>query len=194
MVVGALAVVAVTMFAVGRTSSGGASPAATPSDGGDKPGSACTFVERSAEGAATTAAAGLHAIGELFLDSSNSDRVEATLGRYVVAEQRAVVRSALAALKSKPLGSGYVSTPMLWSETPSPAGALGEVSVRLLTVDAVRDTSGAEKAGSSVSDVVLRWDGTQGFWRLVRWPANQDAAVRADLEQHGRPFCMAASA
>jgi hypothetical protein len=195
------------LFAMGRSSAtvtraDAASGTPPPASGSTEK---CSVVEHSPEGAATTAAVGLYqlALADMGSPASSPERakaVESILARYVVPEQRSVMRqylqtsqSTLTDILETPLAYQVVSYGQPGNRSASPDTAT-EAVIRLLVVDYGRTTDGAPKSSSGVIDATLQWDETQGFWRLAKWPGNDDPAALAQLLQNVKGFCHAATA
>lgn len=162
----------------------------------------CSVVQHSPEGAATTAASGLYelALANMGSPAASPERaqtVEKILARYVVAEQRSVMRqyletsqSTLTDILEMPMAYQVVS----YGEPGDPAGApdASTAVIRLLVVDYGRAADGTPKSSSGVIDATLHWDPTQDFWRLASWPGNDDPAALTGLLQNVKGFCHAA--
>lgn len=178
-------------FAVGR--SGSATTAGPAAAAVAETKSACEVVDHSPSGAATTAVAGLYQLalanlGEADPAPDKVAAVEKILDRYVIADQRARMRAYLSSARSTltlvldmPVGYQVVAY--------DPTTAL----IRLLVVDAGAGADGTAKAASGLIDVTLRWDETQGFWRMVSWPGNDDPAALAGLLRGVKGFCHTAT-
>jgi hypothetical protein len=199
--------VGVGLFAMGRSSATATKAAAASETPPSSSGSSdkCAVVEHSPEGAATTAAVGLYqlALANMGSPASSPQRtktVEDILARYVVPDQRSVMREYLQASQSTltdiletPLAYQVVSYGQPGNASASPDSAT-EAVIRLLVVDYGRAADGTSKSSSGVIDATLQWDATQGFWRLAKWPGNDDPAALAQLLQNKKGFCHAASA
>ena len=164
---------------------------------------ACSVVEHSPEGAATTAASGLYelALANMGSPAASPERakaVEKILTRYVVAEQRSIMRQYLETSQSTL--TGILDMPMAYQvvsygQPGDPAASTNDAStavIRLLVVDYGTSADGTPKSSSGVIDATLQWDETQGFWRLASWPGNDDPAALTGLLQSVKGFCHAA--
>ena len=192
-------------FAMGRSSATDKTAAATSGPPPTTTGAtaACSVVEHSPEGAATTAASGLYelALANMGSPAASPERakaVEKILARYVVAEQRSIMRQYLEASQSTltdilnmPMAYQVVSYGQPGDPAASPDDASTAV-IRLLVVDYGTSADGTPKSSSGVIDVTLQWDETQGFWRLASWPGNDDPAALTGLLQSEKGFCHAA--
>ncbi len=168
----------------GTTSTGPATVEETP---------ACSFVEHSAGGAATTAVSGLYQLalanlGEQDPTPEHAAAVEKILDRYVISDQRQAMRTYLAAARSTL--SVVVDMPVGYQVVAyDPSTAM----IRLLVVDAGATEDGVAKSASGLIDVTLRWDSTQEFWRMVSWPGNDNPDALAGLLHGMKAFCHAAA-
>ena len=210
-VAGTLAIVillGVAMYAMGRSSASPAPRSASAAPPASVPGSseACSVVEHSPEGAATTAASGLYelALANLGTPDSSPDRakdIERILARYVVADQRPVMRqyldstqSTLTDIHEMPVAYQVVSYgDGAGGPGPTPPASATSAVVRLLVVDYARAADGTARSTTGVIDATLRWDETQGFWRLASWPGNDDPAALDALLANSKGFCHAAA-
>jgi hypothetical protein len=176
------------VFLIGRASGSPARATAAPAQ---TAGPCPAVADHTAEGAATTAAAGLAALAVIDLAPASTPdlpvTIEQTLARYVVPEQRAAVRAYLAA--DTPALDGAATVPVAYAVSSYSDDV---AAVRLLAVDYARH-DGKNVTAAGVITATLRWDATQELWRLVTWPADPDPEAVAKVAGSGRLYCHVAS-
>ena len=148
-------------FAMGRSSAADTASAAPsgppPTNAGATDG--CSVVEHSPEGAATTAASGLYelALADIGITGRLAERakaVEKILTRYVVADQRSLMRQYLEASQStltNILDMPVAYQVVAYGQSADPAAPPSDAStaiIRLLVVDYGTSADGTSKSSS----------------------------------------------